>query len=87
MLKRMGILVFAAVVGMLCLEAGEKMSIPGVFGVVSPAHAVIRPRTRLSGGLGPPEVLRGLPGGLAADAQREFIVADHVSRARVTVLP
>ena len=28
MLKRMGILVFAAVVGMLCLEAGEKMSIP-----------------------------------------------------------
>jgi len=46
MLKRMGILVFAAVVGMLCLEAGEKMSIPGVSGVVSPAHAVIgRPGT------------------------------------------
>jgi hypothetical protein len=46
MLKRMGILVFAAVVGMLCLEAGEKMSIPGVSGVISPAHAVIgRPGT------------------------------------------
>ena len=46
MLKRMGILVFAAVVGMLCLEAGEKMSIPGVSGVVSPAHAVVgRPGT------------------------------------------
>jgi len=46
-----------------------------------------RPRTRLSGGPGPPEVLRGLPGGLTADAQREFIVADQVSRERVTVLP
>ena len=46
MLKRMGILVLAAVIGVFCLEAGEKMSIPGVSGVVSPAHAVIgRPGT------------------------------------------
>ena len=49
MLKRIGILVFAAVVAMLCLEAGEKMSIPGVSSVVSPAHAVIgRPGTPTS---------------------------------------
>jgi hypothetical protein len=46
MLKRMGILVLAAVIGVFCLEVGEKMSIPGVSGVVSPAHAIIgRPGT------------------------------------------
>jgi hypothetical protein len=46
MLKRMGILVLAAIIGVFCLEVGEKMSIPGVSGVVSPAHAVIgRPGT------------------------------------------
>ena len=46
MLKRIGILVMAAVIGMLGLEVGEKMSIPGVSGLISPAHAVIgRPGT------------------------------------------
>ena len=46
MFKHMGILVLAAVLGGLCLEVGEKMSIPGVAGVVSPAHAVVgRPGT------------------------------------------
>jgi hypothetical protein len=46
MLKRAGILVLAAVVGVLCLEVGEKMSIPGVAGVVSSAHAIVgRPGT------------------------------------------
>jgi hypothetical protein len=46
MLKRTGILVLAAILGVLCLEVGEKMSIPGVSGVVSPAHAIIgRPGT------------------------------------------
>jgi hypothetical protein len=46
MLKRVGMLVLVAVAGMLCLEAGEKMSIPGVSGVVSPAYAIIgRPGT------------------------------------------
>ena len=46
MLKRIGILMVAAVIGVLGLEVGEKMSVPGVSGVVSPAHAVIgRPGT------------------------------------------
>jgi len=46
MLKRTGILVLTAVIGVFCLEAGETMSIPGVSGVISPAHAVVgRPGT------------------------------------------
>jgi hypothetical protein len=46
MFKRVGILVLAAVIGVLCLEVGEQMSVPGVSGVVSPAHAIIgRPGT------------------------------------------
>ena len=46
MIKYMGIVLLAAVIGALCLEAGEKMSIPGVYGIVSPANAVVgRPGT------------------------------------------
>jgi hypothetical protein len=46
MFKRSGIVLLAAVVAALCLEVGEKMSIPGVYGVVSPANAIIgRPGT------------------------------------------
>jgi hypothetical protein len=46
MLKRIGILVVAAVIGVLGLEVGGKMSVPGVSAVISPAHAVIgRPGT------------------------------------------
>ena len=46
MVFRIGILLFAAVIGALCLEVGEKMSIPGVYGVVSPAQAIVgRPAT------------------------------------------
>jgi hypothetical protein len=46
MVKQMGIILLAAVIGALCLEAGEKMSIPGVYGIVSPANAVVgRPGT------------------------------------------
>ena len=46
MLKRIGILMVAAVIGVLGLEVGEKMSVPGVSGVISPAHAVVgRPGT------------------------------------------
>ncbi len=46
MIKHIGIVLLAAFIGALCLEAGETMSIPGVYGVVSPANAVIgRPRT------------------------------------------
>jgi hypothetical protein len=36
----------AAFIVALCLEVGEKMSIPGVYGLVSPAEAVVgRPLT------------------------------------------
>ena len=46
MLKRIGIVMVAAVIGVLGLEVGEKMSVPGVSGVISPAQAVIgRPGT------------------------------------------
>jgi hypothetical protein len=46
MFKRIGILAVAAIVGALCLEVGEKMSIPGVYSVVSPANAIVgRPGT------------------------------------------
>jgi hypothetical protein len=46
MIRRIGVLLAAAVIGALCLEVGEKMSIPGVYGVVSPAHAIVgRPGT------------------------------------------
>jgi len=46
MIRRIGVLLVAAVIGTLCLELGEKMSIPGVHGVVAPAHAIIgRPGT------------------------------------------
>jgi hypothetical protein len=31
----------AAAIGAQCFEAGETMSIPGLYGVVSPANAVI----------------------------------------------
>jgi hypothetical protein len=41
MFKKLGIVAFATVVGVLCLEAGEKMSIPGVYGIVSAANAVV----------------------------------------------
>jgi hypothetical protein len=46
MAKHMGIVLLAAVIGALCLEVGERMSIPGISGVVSPANAVVgRPGT------------------------------------------
>ena len=46
MIFRIGILLLAAVIGALFLEVGEKMSIPGVYGVVSPAQAIVgRPAT------------------------------------------
>jgi hypothetical protein len=46
MFKQIGVLMVAALIGALCLEVGEKMSIPGIYGVVSPAEAIIgRPGT------------------------------------------
>ena len=49
MIKYVGTLLTAAVITALCLEAGEKLSIPGFYGVVSPAQAVVgRPGTPAS---------------------------------------
>ena len=49
MIKRIGLLVSAAMIGGLCLEVGEQMSIPGFYGIVSPAHAIVgRPATPMS---------------------------------------
>jgi hypothetical protein len=46
MIKRVGMVLLAAAIGTLCLEVGETMSIPGIYGVVSPANAVVgRPGT------------------------------------------
>lgn len=43
---RIGTLLFAASIGMLCLDVGEKMSIPGIHGVISSAQAEVgRPAT------------------------------------------
>ena len=49
MLKRIKVLLLAAIVGGLCLEAGERLSIPGVHGFISTAQAVVgRPLTPVS---------------------------------------
>ena len=41
MFKRLGLLLLAAVIGAFCLEVGERLSIPGAYGLVSPAEAVV----------------------------------------------
>jgi hypothetical protein len=41
MFKRLGLLLLAAVIGAFSLEVGERLSIPGAYGVVSPAEAVV----------------------------------------------
>jgi hypothetical protein len=49
MFKRIKVLLLAAVIGGLCLEAGERLSIPGVHGFISAAQAIIgRPLTPMS---------------------------------------
>ena len=49
MFKRIGIFLLTAVVGAFCLELGEKVGIPGVHGLVSPAEATVgRPLTPVS---------------------------------------
>jgi hypothetical protein len=49
MLKRIGLIVLIAIGGASCLEFGERLSIPGVYGVVSSAEAVVgRPLTPVS---------------------------------------
>ena len=49
MFKRIGIVVMAAVISAFGLELGEQFSIPGVYGLVSSAEAVVgRPLTPVS---------------------------------------
>jgi hypothetical protein len=49
MSRRFKVLLLAAIVGGLCLEAGERLSIPGVHGFISTAQAVVgRPLTPMS---------------------------------------
>jgi hypothetical protein len=49
MFKRLGLLLLAAVIGAFCLDVGERLSIPGAYGLVSPAEAVVgRPLTPVS---------------------------------------
>lgn len=49
MFKRIKMLLLAAVIGGFCLEAGERLSIPGVHSFISAAQAVIgRPLTPVS---------------------------------------
>jgi hypothetical protein len=47
--KRVGIVLMAGIIGLCALELGERLSIPGVQGVISPAEAVVgRPLTPVS---------------------------------------
>jgi hypothetical protein len=49
MIKYIGALVFAAMIGASCLEIGEHLAIPGISGVVTSAQAVVgRPLTPMS---------------------------------------
>jgi len=49
MFKRIKVLLLAAVISGLCLEAGERLSITGVHSLISTAQAVVgRPLTPMS---------------------------------------
>ena len=49
MFKRIGVLLLAAIIGASCLEFGEQLSIPGMYGLVSSAEARVgRPLTPVS---------------------------------------
>jgi phosphoribosylformylglycinamidine (FGAM) synthase-like enzyme len=49
MLKHIGIFLLAGIIGAFCLEFGERIGIPGVHGLVSPAEATVgRPLTPVS---------------------------------------
>lgn len=49
--KRFGIVLFAVIIGLCGLELGERLSIPGVQGLISTAQAVVgRPLTPVSVG-------------------------------------
>jgi hypothetical protein len=47
--KRFGIFLMAGIIGLCALELGERLSIPGVHGVISSAEAIVgRPLTPVS---------------------------------------
>ena len=49
MIKHIGMLLFAVAVGGFCLELGQKVGVPGISGLVTPAEAVVcRPLTPVS---------------------------------------
>ena len=49
MFKRIGAVFVVVIIGASCLEFGEQMSIPGVYGLVSSAEATVgRPLTPVS---------------------------------------
>ena len=49
MIKYIGMLLLAAAVGGFCLELGQKVGVPGISGLVTPAEAVVgRPMTPVS---------------------------------------
>ena len=49
MLKRIGVILLVAIGSASCLELGEQLSIPGVYGLVSSAEATVgRPLTPVS---------------------------------------
>jgi len=49
MFKRIGVVIVVAIIGASCLEVGEQISIPGVYGLVSSAEATVgRPLTPVS---------------------------------------
>jgi len=49
MFKRIGVLLLTGIIGAVCLELGERLSIPGVYGFASTAEARVgRPLTPVS---------------------------------------
>ena len=49
MFKRIGVVLVVAIIGAFCLELGEQISVPGVYGLVSKAEATVgRPLTPVS---------------------------------------
>ena len=49
MFKRIGVLLLAVIIWSFCLELGERFEIPGVYGFVSTAEAIVgRPLTPMS---------------------------------------
>jgi len=49
MIERIGMFLLALAIGGFCLELGQKVGVPGVVGLISPAEAIVgRPLTPMS---------------------------------------